>query len=220
MIVNFKLQGNQMKHSKIALAATLGLLVTFALPANAGGKKVNSHVRSSDGSLVRDSEGKCVRSSSKTTKLLAECGDTKKKKAAKKMTEKKLGAAIVEQGTVLEHVVIDNIQFEFDSAVLTSADKAILDSADGKLAPYKEKMQKGQAHIKVTGYTDTSGPEGYNQQLSERRAGSVADYMANKGIDRNRMIVKGMGEADPVADNSTRAGRIKNRRVELEVIKN
>lgn len=209
-----------MKHSKIALVATLGLLVTIALPAHAGGKKVNSYVRSSDGSLVRDSEGKCVRSSSKTTKLLAECGDKPAKKVVKKKTQKKLGVAIVEEDTVLEHVVINNIQFEFDSAVLTSGDKAILDDAYEKLAPYKELLQKELARIEITGYTDTSGPEAYNQQLSERRANSVADYMASKGTDRGRMVVKGMGEADPVADNGTRAGRIKNRRVELDVIQN
>lgn len=209
-----------MKYSKTVLAAALGLLVVGSMPAQAGDKKVNNYVRSSDGSLVRDSEGKCVRSSDKTTKLLEECGYKPAKKVVKKKTEKKLGMAIVEEGTVLEHVVINNIQFEFDSAVLTSADKAVLDDAYVKLAPYKELLQKELSHLEITGFTDTSGPEAYNQQLSERRANSVADYMASKGSDRGRMIVKGMGEANPVADNGTRAGRISNRRVELDVVKN
>lgn len=207
-----------MKHSKTILAAALGLLVASTMPALAGEKKVNKYVRDSSGVLVRDSEGKCVRSSDKTTELLEECGYDEAKVVVKKDAEA-VEIAVIEEGTVLAHVVIDNIQFEFDSAVLTANDKVILDNAYEGLGPWKELLQKELSHIEVTGYTDTSGPEAYNQKLSERRANSVADYMAGKGTDRGRMIVKGMGEANPVADNATRAGRIKNRRVELDVIK-
>ncbi len=206
-----------MKHSRKILVAALGLLVASTLPAQAGEKKVNSYVRSGDGTLVRDSNKDCVRSSSKTTKLLEECGDAPK--VVVKKEPEKVEIAIVEEGTVLEHVVINNLQFAFDSAVLTTEDKAILDNAYTRLAPYKELLQKELSHINVTGYTDTSGPEAYNQKLSERRANAVADYMVSKGTDRGHMIVKGMGEANPIADNSTRAGRIRNRRVELDVIK-
>ncbi|MEA1888585.1 MAG: OmpA family protein [Pseudomonadota bacterium] len=207
-----------MKHSKTVLAAALGLLVASTMPALAGEKTVNNYVRDSNGVLVRDSEGNCVRSSDKTTILLEECGYPGEEVVVKKEPEA-AEVAIVEQGTVLAHVVIDNIQFEFDSAVLTANDKVILDNAYEGLGPWKELLQKELSHIEITGYTDTSGPEAYNQALSERRANSVADYMAAKGTDRGRMVVKGMGEANPVADNSTRAGRIKNRRVELDVIK-
>ena len=206
-----------MKHSKTILAAALGLLVASSMPALAGEKKVNKYVRSSDGTLVRDSEGKCVRSSDKTTELLEECGY--EAKVVVKKEPEAVEVAVIEEGTVLAHVVIDNIQFEFDSAVLTANDKVILDNAYEGLGPWKELLQKELSHIEITGYTDTSGPEAYNQKLSERRANAVADYMAGKGTDRGRMIVKGMGEANPVADNATRAGRIKNRRVELDVIK-
>jgi len=206
-----------MKHSKIVLVAALGLLVAGVMPAHAGEKKVNNYVRSSDGSLVRDSEGGCVRSAEKTTKLLEECGY--KTKVVVKKGPDKVEVAIVEEKVVLEHVVINNIQFKFDSAELTTEDKAMLDDVYIRLAPYKELLQKELSHLEITGYTDTSGPESYNQKLSERRANSVADYMAAKGTDRGRMVVKGMGEANPIADNGTRAGRIKNRRVELDVIK-
>jgi outer membrane protein OmpA-like peptidoglycan-associated protein len=174
-----------MKHSKKLLVVALGLLVASTLPAQAGEKKVNSYVRSSDGTVVRDSEKNCVRSSSKTTKLLEECGDAPK--VVVKKAPEKVEVAIVEEGTVLEHVVINNLQFGFDSAVLTAEDKSILDNAYTRLAPYKELLQKELSHINVTGYTDTSGPEAYNQS--------------------------------PIADNSTRDGRIRNRRVELDVIK-
>jgi OOP family OmpA-OmpF porin len=206
-----------MKHSKKLLVVALGLLVASTLPAQAGEKKVNNYVRSSDGTVVRDSEKNCVRSSDKTTKLLEECGDAPKVVVKKEPAQ--VEVAIVEEGTVLEHVVINNLQFGFDSAVLTAEDKAILDNAYTRLAPYKELLQKELSHINVTGFTDTSGPEAYNQALSERRANAVADYMVEKGTDRGHMIIKGMGEANPIADNSTRDGRIRNRRVELDVIK-
>lgn len=206
-----------MKHSKKLLVVALGLLVASSMPAQAGEKKVNSYVRSGDGTVVRDSNKDCVRSSSKTTKLLEECGDVPKVVVKKEPAQ--VEVAIVEKGTVLEHIVITNIQFEFDSAVLTAGDKAILDNAYTRLEPYKELLQKELSHINITGFTDTSGPEAYNQTLSEKRANAVADYMAAKGTDRGRMVVKGMGEANPIADNSTRDGRIRNRRVELDVIK-
>ncbi len=206
-----------MKHSKKLLVVALGLLVAGTMPAIAGEKKVNSYVRSSDGTLVRDSNKDCVRSSSKTTKLLAECGDAPK--VVTKKSPEKAEVAIVEENVVLEHVVINNLQFAFDSATLTTEDKAILDNAYTRLAPYKELLQKELSHIDVTGFTDTSGPEAYNLTLSEKRANAVADYMESKGTARAHMTVRGMGEANPVADNSTRDGRIRNRRVELDVIK-
>jgi len=209
-----------MKHSKTILAAALGLLVASTMPALAGEKKVNKYVRSSDGTLVRDSEGGCVRSSDKTTELLEECG-YKSLEVVVEKTPEMVEVAVVESGTVLEHVVVENIQFAFDSAELTAESKAILNDAVTRLQPYKELIKNETSHVTATGYTDTSGPEAYNLKLSERRANAVADYMANSlGTDRARMKVSGMGEANPVADNATRAGRIKNRRVELDVIQN
>ena len=196
-----------MKHSKKILVAALGLLVVGSMPAHAGGKKVNNYVISGDGTLVRDSEKNCVRSSDKTTKLRAECGDVPPK--AKKMPVKEKMAA---PKKVLEHIVINNIQFDFDSANLTASDKTILDGVTAKVSKYSGNK------MTVTGYTDTSGPEAYNLQLSERRANAVADYLAASGIDRGNMTVSGMGEANPIADNSTREGRIRNRRVEVDVI--
>jgi len=65
----------------------------------------------------------------------------------------------------------------------------------------------------VGGYTDSTGSPAYNQELSERRAQSVADYLTSHGISGGRLTVKGYGEANPVADNKTREGRAHNRRV-------
>ncbi|EOA8957248.1 OmpA family protein [Vibrio harveyi] len=101
--------------------------------------------------------------------------------------------------------------FEFDSAKLTDSVSERLDNFVNFLNEYP------QAQVEITGYTDSSGPAAYNQKLSERRAQSVADYLIAAGIDADRFTVTGMGEENPVADNSTHEGREKNRRVEVVV---
>jgi OOP family OmpA-OmpF porin len=66
----------------------------------------------------------------------------------------------------------------------------------------------------IEGHTDSIGPAEYNMRLSERRAESVKDYLTDKlDIDASRLDTKGYGESRPVADNSTKEGRQKNRRV-------
>jgi OOP family OmpA-OmpF porin len=64
------------------------------------------------------------------------------------------------------------------------------------------------------------GDESYNLQLSQKRAESVLDYLVSKGISRDRLTAVGYGETQPIADNSTKEGRFKNRRVELEWLDN
>ena len=69
----------------------------------------------------------------------------------------------------------------------------------------------------VAGHTDSEGEPGYNQDLSERRAAAVADWLVAKGVDAGRLQSKGLGESQPVADNASEAGRALNRRVQLRV---
>jgi OmpA-OmpF porin, OOP family len=69
--------------------------------------------------------------------------------------------------------------------------------------------------VRIDGYTDSTGTEAYNLDLSERRAKAVKDFFVSRGIDPERLATKGFGIANPVASNKTKAGRAKNRRVEL-----
>jgi outer membrane protein OmpA-like peptidoglycan-associated protein len=69
--------------------------------------------------------------------------------------------------------------------------------------------------VAITGHTDSSGNEALNQQLSLARANAVADYMVERGIARERLIVAGVGSSVPVADNNTRYGRSLNRRINI-----
>ncbi|HSV60460.1 MAG TPA: OmpA family protein, partial [Variovorax sp.] len=72
--------------------------------------------------------------------------------------------------------------------------------------------------IIAVGHTDSVGADAYNQKLSVRRAEAVKAYLVSKGIERNRVYTEGKGEKQPVADNRTKEGRAKNRRVEIEVV--
>lgn len=72
-------------------------------------------------------------------------------------------------------------------------------------------------NIQIAGHTDSVGDRAYNQRLSEQRAGSVVDYLTGKGIGLGRMTAVGFGEDQPIADNNTKRGRWRNRRIEFSV---
>jgi outer membrane protein OmpA-like peptidoglycan-associated protein len=88
----------------------------------------------------------------------------------------------------------------------------VLDKVSATLAEYDKTV------IEVAGHTDSVGSDAYNQQLSERRANSVASYLSGHGVDRSRMVTIGAGEGHPVAANDTDAGRAQNRRVEITIV--
>jgi OOP family OmpA-OmpF porin len=123
------------------------------------------------------------------------------------------GARVNSDGCeIIDNVVINVTadHFAFDSAELKPKMKAELDTVVSRL-----KGSKGNEMLEVVGHTDSTGPEAYNQGLSERRAQAAADYLSSQGIDAADMTVRGMGESVPVADNGTREGRAMNRRVEI-----
>ncbi|KQQ62126.1 hypothetical protein ASF66_10570 [Pseudomonas sp. Leaf129] len=110
-----------------------------------------------------------------------------------------------------ETIVIRNVHFEFDKATLTAADRAQLDTVATRL-----KTEATTARLSVSGHTDSVGKDAYNQRLSEQRAKAVTDYLVSSGVPRASVVsVKGMGEAQPVADNNTADGRAMNRRTEI-----
>lgn len=108
-------------------------------------------------------------------------------------------------------VILEGVNFEFDSARLRPDAITILDEAVTAL------NHRTDIDVDVVGHTDSTGPAAYNQGLSERRAKSVYDYFISKGINADRLTTKGYGETKPAYSNATREGRAKNRRVELVV---
>jgi len=105
-----------------------------------------------------------------------------------------------------------NITFATNSADLNANFYDVLNSVGLVINEFEQTV------VEVAGHTDSTGTDQYNQALSERRAASVASYLATRGVLRDRMIEIGMGEARPIADNSTDAGRQANRRVELTLV--
>jgi len=74
--------------------------------------------------------------------------------------------------------------------------------------------------FEISGHTDNSGSIDYNQQLSEKRAKTVYDYLIQKGISPQQLLYKGYGQSKPIAENTSDEGRAQNRRTELKVIGN
>ena len=102
--------------------------------------------------------------------------------------------------------------FDFDKAVLKAEGKAKLDDLVGKVKGISLEV------IIAVGHTDSVGGDPYNQKLSVKRSEAVKAYLVSKGIEKNRVYTEGKGEKQPVADNKTKEGRAKNRRVEIEVV--
>ncbi|GHB09773.1 OmpA family protein [Salinicola rhizosphaerae] len=111
-----------------------------------------------------------------------------------------------------ESLVLRDVNFEFDSATLTSTAETILDGISQKLMA----SDTNSLRIRLDGYTDSVGPDAYNMDLSQRRAESVKSYLVNKGFPAANIHAEGHGENDPVASNQTSEGRAQNRRVELD----
>lgn len=116
----------------------------------------------------------------------------------------------------------EGIKITFDSGILFDVNSAALrPEARENIRQMATTMKKYEdTEIVIQGHTDSSGSEEYNQQLSERRAKSVADYAIAQGIRSVRIVTQGFGETMPVADNSTASGKQKNRRVEIAVYAN
>lgn len=102
--------------------------------------------------------------------------------------------------------------FDFDKAVLKPGGKQALDALVSDMA------RVNMETVIAVGHTDATGPDGYNQALSIRRVESVKAYLVSKGVPSDQIKTEGRGEGQPVASNSTREGRAKNRRVEIEVV--
>jgi OOP family OmpA-OmpF porin len=105
--------------------------------------------------------------------------------------------------------IIEGVHFAFDSAELNSSAYATLDQAAAGL------RNQPDVPYEVAGHTDSIGSDAYNQDLSERRAASVRDYLVQQGVSSGQLTTRGYGESSPVASNDTDSGRAQNRRVEI-----
>ena len=105
-----------------------------------------------------------------------------------------------------------NVTFATNSSDLNAEFFGVLTSVSKVMTEFDKTV------VEVAGHTDSTGTDSYNQGLSERRAGSVAEYLRRQGIMNQRLITVGLGEAMPVADNTSARGRQQNRRVEITMV--
>jgi outer membrane protein OmpA-like peptidoglycan-associated protein len=122
------------------------------------------------------------------------------------------GVSVTRIGNNITLNMPGNVTFAVDSADISASFYPVLDSVALVLKKYD------QTFVEVAGHTDSTGPEPYNQALSERRAASVVSYLESQAIRRDRFITVGAGETRPVASNDTPEGRQQNRRVEITIV--
>jgi outer membrane protein OmpA-like peptidoglycan-associated protein len=130
--------------------------------------------------------------------------------------ENELRAQMSESGVTVtrkgEDIILNmpgNITFRTGSADLNAQFFKVLDGVAQVAKKYDKTI------IEIAGHTDNVGDANFNKQLSQRRAGAVAQYLMSKGVSEQRIMTAGGGEEHPVASNSTEQGRAANRRVEV-----
>ena len=121
------------------------------------------------------------------------------------------GVQVERIGDSIRLIMPGNITFALNSDRIANNFYSVLDSVAKVLVKFDK------TELNVDGFTDSSGSFEYNQQLSERRAARVADYLVGSGISQLRINARGYGERYPVADNKTSVGRSQNRRVEINI---
>ncbi len=106
-------------------------------------------------------------------------------------------------------LVLEGVNFETNSAKLTEGSQSTLDHVAFTLKDWSK------VRVEIGGHTDSQGDDEHNLELSQARADAVRDFLVSQGVDASRLVTKGYGEAEPIADNKSAKGRAKNRRVEL-----
>lgn len=181
-----------------AIALTSALSATGVSAHVAGGTLVDGA-----GKPVGDGAHKCIKVSD--GKFSSKCHTIKPKK-------------VVAPAPAPKPVVVSSVAslagdalFATNSADLSTAGKAALDDFAFRASALKV------TNLEVVGHADSRGKDDYNLALSVKRANSVKDYLAGKGIDSSLISASGQGEASPVASNDTAEGRAQNRRVDIIV---
>eukprot|EP00933_Yihiella_yeosuensis_P027301 TRINITY_DN21178_c0_g1_i1.p1 TRINITY_DN21178_c0_g1~~TRINITY_DN21178_c0_g1_i1.p1 ORF type:complete len:218 (+),score=0.53 TRINITY_DN21178_c0_g1_i1:65-718(+) len=121
------------------------------------------------------------------------------------------GVSVRRVGNELILTMPGDVTFATNSAQISPRFGPVLDDVADVLQTYPA------TYVNVVGHADSTGDATYNQRLSERRASSTAGELIARGVLRDRLYVAGMGESQPIADNSTDAGRAANRRVEITI---
>ncbi len=130
---------------------------------------------------------------------------------AEALEEELPGAEVERVGEGIQVTFDSGILFDFDSYALRSQAREHLANLAASLNEYAD------SEVLIVGHTDSSGPEDYNQNLSENRANAAGNYLVRSGVAPGRVKMMGLGETEPVASNDTPEGMQLNRRVEVAI---
>ena len=122
------------------------------------------------------------------------------------------GVQVQRDGDQLNLIMPGNVTFNTNEFGIRNEFYPVLDSVAQVLYKYTD------TNLVVTGHTDSTGSADYNYNLSNRRATSVANYLATRGVNQGRLISQGVGPDEPIASNANESGRAQNRRVELQIV--
>ena len=122
------------------------------------------------------------------------------------------GVSVERAGDNINLIMPGNITFASNSANINATFYSVLDSVALVIAEYDKTL------VVVAGHTDSDGSDSFNQDLSQRRAGSVSEYLISQGILPVRLETVGFGEAQPIAGNNSAEGKQLNRRVEITLL--
>jgi OOP family OmpA-OmpF porin len=196
------------------------LIALVALTSVAGAQEIQNW-RSASGDVWKNSTGQCWRSASWTPATAAPGCDgaiaapapapAPAAPVAAKAAPAPAAAPVAAAAATKVTYAADAF-FDFGKSVLKPEGKAKLDDLVSKVKSISLEV------VIAVGHTDAVGSDAYNQKLSVARSEAVKAYLVSKGIDKNRIYTEGKGETSPVADNKTKEGRAKNRRVEIEVV--
>lgn len=207
-------------HTKALIALTLGIAVLTACATDDPNRrtKAGAAIGAVAGAVIGNQSssrnGKFVGAAvgALTGAAVGQYMDRQQRKMEAQLAQEQLNREItltrVDEET-LKLDVSSEVSFDVNSDRIKPGFEASLRKVAAVIGEYD------RTAVHVLGHTDSTGSESYNQRLSERRAGSVSDFLAASGVERQRLRTGGRGELQPAADNTTRAGRSRNRRVEI-----
>lgn len=117
---------------------------------------------------------------------------------------------------------LEAIKVTFDNGILFATNKSELSPASREaLAKFAASLKNSpDTDVTIYGHTDNTGTRAVNERVSKERADAVSNYLVSQGVSRSRITTEGLAFDQPVADNSTAAGRAQNRRVEVYISAN
>ena len=213
-----------MKYASIAVLAAFGLAACSTDPYTGESKLSNTAIGAAGGAIVGGVAGAIIGKGDKGSRKAALIGAgigtlagggiglyMDKQEADLRRELQASGVSVTRNGNNIVLNMPSNITFETDQSEVKPEFYQVLNSVAIVLKKYDKTL------IDVEGHTDADGSDSYNEELSESRAQSVAQYLAGRNIDDRRFAVSGYGEREPVASNASAEGKAQNRRVEIEL---